>query len=280
MKKSLKTLVLAALCTSALTGVSQAAPVFTITGVSQNAFTYGPAPGDNNVINSPGAGSLTSSGVSDGAAPTTWIGSSISTNSFVNVTGLAASEKYIVGFTYIGSESDNRVQFTLVSNGSASILVNGAIPTTDDNRNNSCVACQFGSHGPNGQLPMGSVTYQNTGGTNTPAFKLTDLDPPGGTVTNGGANGTPASGAASLIFSYANCVGTACTLTSSQTAFVVFGFNDNGFNDDNHDDFMGLLSVVSGGFDQPTPIPGALPLFGTVLGGGLLFRRLRKRKAA
>jgi len=30
----------------------------------------------------------------------------------------------------------------------------------------------------------------------------------------------------------------------------------------------------------PTPLPAALPLFGTVLGGGLLFGRLRKRRKA
>jgi hypothetical protein len=61
----------------------------------------------------------------------------------------------------------------------------------------------------------------------------------------------------------------------------VFGFNDNGAGDDNHDDFVGILSLTPGKL-QPgnTPIPGALPLFGSVLGGGFLFRKLRKRRQA
>jgi hypothetical protein len=66
-------------------------------------------------------------------------------------------------------------------------------------------------------------------------------------------------------------------LTDRPTQFVVFGFNDNGFGDDNHDDFVGVMALVPGGLAGDTPIPGALPLFGSVLGGGLLFRRLRKR---
>ena len=33
----------------------------------------------------------------------------------------------------------------------------------------------------------------------------------------------------------------------------------------------------SGGSAGTTPLPGTLPLLGSVLGGGLLFRRFRKR---
>ena len=109
MNKSIKKLALIALCTSALTGVSQAAVLFNITGVPTNGFTYGTAPGDNNVINSPATGSVTGSGVSDGAAPTTWQGSSASINSFVNVTGLAVRKGRITkdkASTFLDSLAD------------------------------------------------------------------------------------------------------------------------------------------------------------------------------
>ena len=278
MNMFVKKFALAALCTSALTFVSQssqAAPLFDITGVAQNSFSYGTAPGADNVINFNGLTSTGSTIADPGAAPSTWLGSNISTNSFVSVTGLAANEKFTVSWTYAGSESDNVIQFTVPNTGNT--LNNGAITTNEDNRNNSCTTCQPGHLVTTSTVPMGSTTYLNDG-TNVPAFTLTDITPgAGGTVTNGGVNPPPAAFGASLIFSYATFDGSKYTLTNSQTGFVVFGFNDNGFGDDNHDDFVGILSVVSGGFQEPTPIPGALPLFGTVLGGGFLFRRLRKR---
>ena len=66
-------------------------------------------------------------------------------------------------------------------------------------------------------------------------------------------------------------------LTASVTDCVVFGLNDTGFADDNHDDFMVAAHITDG---AQTPIPGALPLFASVLGGGFLFRRLRNRRQA
>jgi hypothetical protein len=70
-------------------------------------------------------------------------------------------------------------------------------------------------------------------------------------------------------------------LTTSVSDWVVFGFNDTGAPDDNHDDFMVAAHITDAGLEQnPTPIPGALPLFASVLGGGFLFRRLRNRRQA
>jgi hypothetical protein len=66
-------------------------------------------------------------------------------------------------------------------------------------------------------------------------------------------------------------------LTTSVSDWVVFGYNDTGFPDDNHDDFMVAAHITDG---AQTPIPGALPLFASVLGGGFLFRRLRNRRRA
>src|SRR5690349_16440610 len=98
MNSIAKKFALAALCTSALTLAtqsSQAAPVFAITGVPQNGFTYGTAPGADNVINFGGSTSTGSTIVDPGVAPSTWLGSSDSVNSFVSVSGLAANEKFI-----------------------------------------------------------------------------------------------------------------------------------------------------------------------------------------
>jgi hypothetical protein len=108
-----------------------------------------------------------------------------------------------------------------------------------------------------------------------PGFQLLDV-PNSGSVANGRAT----VGASSLFFSYATLSSGIYTLTSSVTNIVVFGFNDNGAPDDNHDDFVGIATLLPGGNDLPTPLPAALPLFGSVLGGGLLFRRLRNRRQA
>ena len=145
---------------------------------------------------------------------------------------------------------------------------------SENNANNNCgLACGSGASPQTGQVNLG---------TSTLAFTLTDTRAgSGATVTNGvGTNPAPAMGGANMIFSYAtfNAITGVYTLTATQTDFVVFGFNDDGANDDNHDDFVGVLTlIVTGQQSNPTPIPGALPLFGSVLGGGLLFRRLRNR---
>ncbi len=132
---------------------------------------------------------------------------------------------------------------------------------------------------------MGATVFNNgANAISTPGFKFMDTDT-GATVMNDGTttNPIPNSGSANMIFSYLTpetngtvALGILWDLTTTQTNEVVFGFNDNGSGDDNHDDFMVIASVVAGGLEG-TPIPGALPLFGSVLGGGLLFRRLRKR---
>ena len=282
MNKSLRKLALVALSSSAIVALSQtsqAAPLFQIqNAIPQNGFVYSNLPNGNNVINSPSS-NPTGSTVFDGATPTTWQGSSASNSSLVAVTGLAGVATYTVSWTYIGSESDNIVRFTVPTN--ANVAVNGAIPTNEDNRNSNCIGCFNSGVNPSPTLSMGSTTYNVVGGTNIPAFTVTDTQTGGAnTVTNGGVNGGPGSGLTSLLFSYATFDGVKFTLTTAQSDIVVFGFNDNGFADDNHDDFMGIMRITAFTNANPTPIPGALPLFGTVLGGGLLFRRLRKRNKA
>jgi hypothetical protein len=288
-------LALLALCTSALTGLSQAsqaAVVFNITGGPDNSFTYGTATGANNVINFGGATSTGSHVVDPGVAPSTWIGSTSSINSVVSVTGLAANQSYLITWTYFGSESDNQVRFTVQNTANVFPFPGGntAITTTDDNRNNSCVTCQPGHVNPaptvNGN--MGATSYRNDGTAQIPSFTLTDVQT-GTAVTNGGANGVSGTGIANLIFSYANFDGTNYTLTTTATDFVVFGFNDNGGADADHDDFMGVMSLTPATCDpgpnggcgsNVTPIPGAAPLFATGVGAlGLLVRRRWRRQS-
>ena len=91
MNTIVKKLALVALCTTALTAAVQtsyAAPAFTISGVSQNGFTYGTDVRDDNVINFTGqpAANNTGSTVNDpNSAPSTWIGSGPTRHQFVRV---------------------------------------------------------------------------------------------------------------------------------------------------------------------------------------------------
>jgi hypothetical protein len=270
-----KKLALVALCTTALTAASQpshADVLFNISGISQNAFSYGPLPGADNVINftgQPAANNTGSTVLDPNSAPSTWKGSGDPGTGFVNsavtVTGLASGQNYSINWTYVGSESGDIIQFSAPG---------GAITTADDDRNNNCATCSAGPGRNVSTVPMGSTAYNNG---DIPVFTVTDTNQIAGSVTNGSLNPAPANFFASLIFSYANLDGGNFVLTDRPTQFVVFGFNDNGFGDDNHDDFVGIMSLVPGQLENSTPIPGALPLFGSVLGGGLLFRRLRKR---
>jgi hypothetical protein len=110
------------------------------------------------------------------------------------------------------------------------------------------------------------------------------LDQNGKGVTNGENNKWPAGYSPSLIFSYASplydgnkIAGWELSLTA--TDWFVFAFNDNGSKDKDHDDYIGLAHVYE---LAPVPIPGALPLMGSVMGGSYLFRRWRssRRKKA
>ena len=92
-KKQSLLLLCAVVALTTASHTSQAAPAFDITGVPQNGFTYGTAPGDDNVINFNGVTSTGSTVVDTGAAPSTWLGSGLNVNnvlvnSFVSVTGL------------------------------------------------------------------------------------------------------------------------------------------------------------------------------------------------
>jgi hypothetical protein len=264
---------LAALCGAAIVGVGQSAQAATwdINGgvAPVSTASYGTAPNDNNVINNPAA--------TGGRVFDTLAGASVIAAANLQAT-FTAGNNYTVSWVYLGSESDNTIRF---------FAPGGTVPVLgfpEDNRNNQCATCNFPS-AQLGQQTMGVTANQTA---LTPAFSFVDFND-GSNVANGANNGdneTPP--APNFLMSYAvqlaagdpgATFGTGLYLTAAVTNIVVIGLNDTGFADDNHDDFM-LAAFISETQGPTTPIPGALPLFASVLGGGFLFRRLRNRRQA
>jgi hypothetical protein len=256
--------VLAALCGAAIVGVGQTAQAATwdITGGVLNFAppNYGVLPGQNNVLNQ---GILGNAQVFDELN-----GASIYAGSQLQTTFITA---YDVTWTYLGSESDNTLTFTGP----------GVAGFDEFNANNNCIIGCPVSPQP-GPVVMGSATNQTAV---QPVFNFTDQDD-GSTAVNGlnplpPGVGDPQPGDPNFLMSYAEfrngAFGLGWYLTLSVTDYVVIGLNDSGFADDNHDDFT-LVGFIQESAE--TPIPGALPLFASVLGGGLLFRRLRNRRQA
>ncbi len=143
-----KKFALAALCTTALTGVSQAAVLFDIVGGGAvPTFTYGTAIGDNNVINAasvPATGSTVydpgATAMGRGGSATSgnaWVGSVTGSNAVLSVSGLTAGQGYTIQWTYIGNEASDQNQFK-ISNTGATVASNTVVPFTGDNRNNNC----------------------------------------------------------------------------------------------------------------------------------------------
>jgi len=301
-----KTVALAALCT-ALTAVgSHAAVLFDIQGGGAvPTFNYGTDQGDNNVVNAAGVtptGSTvydpTAVGGAAGGAGSPWVGSVAGSTAFVSVSGLNAGQQYVISWQYIGSESLNAGTFSVNAPGNntstATVALGSISPFSGDNRNNNC--CTWGLSGTNPQIVsnLGAVLYNNATTTiSTPGFTLKDVAT--GTIVSNtgvaGSNPVPNSGSANLIFAYLTPhVGSPqdsviWDLTTNQTNTIVFGFNDDGSRDNDHDDWMGIASILGGGGCQcdavATPIPGTLPLLGSAIAGALgLLRWRRKRKPA
>jgi len=264
---------LAALCGAAIVGVGQSAQAATwdINGgvAPASTATYGTAPADNNVINNPSG----AAGVYD-----TLAGASVIAGANLLAT-FTAGNTYTVSYVYLGSESDNTIRFFAPG---TTVPVLG-FPET--NANNQCATCNTTSL-QTGTVAMGSAALQTA---LQPAFSFVDQND-GSNVANGsnhGDNETPPK--PNFLMSYAvqlaagdlgATFGAGLYLTSSVTDIVVIGLNDTGFADDNHDDFMLAAFISEQPGENTTPIPGALPLFASVLGGGFLFRRLRNRRQA
>jgi len=264
----IKKYALAALCGAAIIGVGQSAQAATwsivlgVPSAPSSAANYGTAPNQNNVINNPASATHDLINVP--------INTSIFQNSNLNAGTFVGS--YNVDWFYLGSESDNKNDFA--ANGVA-LANGGVIGYQEINANNNCAALSCGVSPQIGPQLMGSSLNQTA---LTPFFEFRDQTD-GSNVVNG-FNRQDTAGPNFLI-SYATEIGGQLFLTTSVSDWVVIGYNDTGFPDDNHDDFMVAAHITDAGLEQnPTPIPGALPLFASVLGGGFLFRRLRNRRQA
>jgi len=256
---------LAALCGAAIIGVGQSAQAATWTivgGVAPaSAASYGTADGQNNVINNPNP--------LGGQTFDTLAGATIKADADLNATAAGA---YNVQWFYVGSESDNKIDFAATG---VPLANGGVVGYAETNANNQCAACATNPSLQIGPQLMGTSINQNA---LTPFFGFRDQTD-GSFVLNGANNGD-GSGFPNFLISYATLIGTQLFLSAAPSDWVVFGLNDTGAPDDNHDDFIVAARISDFGGENPVPIPGALPLFASVLGGGFLFRRLRNRRLA
>jgi hypothetical protein len=227
-------------------GVAHAATI-NITGSSYSPG-YGTSIDKNNVV---GFGP---SGLSDPTNGAAWkAGGSVTSN----------VAYYAVDWYFNGAESGNTNLF----------FASMALTYTESNENNN-----FNPGNDPGWKFLGTTTGS---GLNTPIkFSVSDLNP-AGTVQNGANNAQGLM--ASLLFSYVkptfNSKGeiTGWKLTKIPTDWVVFGFDDPGSKDNDYDDYVGVAHVRE--TLRPTPLPGALPLMGSVLGAGYFWRRWRGNRA-
>lgn len=262
---------------------SNGAVLFSISGGAVPGFDYNSDVGSNNVINAPGT-PATGATVFDGSNTSAWIGSTQSTQAVLSVAGLDANQSYIIQWAYIGSESADQNLFQITKSGA--IVIATSVPGAGfvaDNQNNNCCA----SVNPAPTINIGATIYENTGlATSIPGFSITDTVT-GLSVTNGTSNPTPNLGAANLIFAYLTpdrdpthtAAGIFWDLTTTPTNTIVFAFNDNGAGDDDHDDFVGIATIIAGS-TVVTPIPATLPLFGSALGGAIGLLTWRKKRRA
>jgi len=264
---------LAALCGAAMFGVgqgAQAASTWTIIGGAAPSGTanYDTDPSHNNVISSPLAGNFVNDPL---------LGATILQAAQLGTTTTGA---YNVSWIYVGSESANVIQFVApgVAPANAGLLppLVPSVGYAESNANNQCVGCGYNPllNQP-GPLAMGSSL--NLAANSNPVFAFIDQD--GSNVANGGNPGDNVL-LPNFLISYASLIAGKLVLQAAPSDWVVFGFNDTGSKDDNHDDFIVAARITDAGREDGVPIPGALPLFASVLGGGYLFRRLRNRRQA
>ena len=243
-----------------------------ITGATPPFAGYGTSVGNNNVVNNP------ASGVTDTLSGTTYYGSSIAGPAYVS-TDLALLGSYNIDWWFIGAESG--YVNTLIAPG---INPAGALPNSptagqfnEANQNSNC--CSAGGN-------IGPVFLGTSVAQTSTILDFTLIDDHGANLTNGASNPTPGTaGLESLIFSYVtkDDFSLTWTLTTDTTGeWFLFGFNDIGGPDDNHDDFVGVARVylAGGGIaPPPVPLPAALPLFASALIGAGLVGRRRRRSA-
>jgi hypothetical protein len=250
MKKYLSFSAIAAL-SAATPIVGALAATIEITGDPYKVH-YGSAEAKNNVVSNQFAPNP--AGIYDftGRRNTPWLAGG---------TVLSEVSSYYVDWYFNGAESGDTINF-----------LSSTVSFAESNQNNN----NQGGNDPGWTL-LGTTT--NIGLNSPIPFSLTDT-----TYAMTLANGTLDPAAGSLIYAYADpkywkgeLIG--WTLSLDATDWFVFAFNDPGSGDKDFDDYVGIGHVrVADLPPSPTPLPGALPLMGSVLGGGYLMRKWRSRR--
>jgi hypothetical protein len=240
-----------------------------ITGTPYS-LQYGTQIGKNNVVGFQPSGLYLPSS----RYPSTWLaGGSV----------FSTVDSYLIDWYFNGAESGDKITFS-----APSLTTNGSIgPVTfneydQNNRHRSGYDPGWWSFGVDG------VIGQTTGAGDGDPIKFTVYDGTKGGVENGVNNQKPGKYATpSLIFSYVDPIYNSkdelkgWKLTLEKTDWFAFAFDDPGSKDNDHDDYIGVAYVREyKPPPSPVPIPGALPLMGTVLGGGFFIRKWRTRRAA
>jgi hypothetical protein len=256
----------AALCAFALLplGIANAATVqitgakFGKDGIVQFPG-YGTAMDKNNVV---GSGS---SGLSDPTQGAGWRTQGDSTSSAV----ISNVPTYSIDWYFAGAESGHTIKFM-----SQSLQF---VESDQNNNNNHPGIGQPGIGQPGigtGWLSLGT-THGSGQGQFIP-FTLTDTN--ANNVIANGVNHKPGAFVASLMFAYVeplyrgNGALKGWKVTTKPTDWFAFGYDDPGSANNDHDDFMMI------GHLRATPIPGALGLMGSFLGGSYLVGRWRRRR--
>lgn len=228
---------------------------------------YGTGINNNNVVNSP------ASGLVDVNNGTTWRAVGDDPVTPAQVTSNIAGG--LIDWYFVGAESGGVSTLTVPGL--------GGFTHSENNENNNIGGPATG--------PQYLGTTANPGGVIP--FSLSAPFSGLATAANGANNRTPQgqTGVSSMVFSYVNV--TAWNATTG-TAFgwelvdfngctpncdwFAFAFDDAGSSNDNHDDYIGIARVYADGAPDPTPLPAALPLMATVLGGGYLLSKWRRRR--
>jgi hypothetical protein len=188
-------------------------------------------------------------------------------------------DEYAVDWYFSGAESGDAIGFHAESLDSMDVNF-----TEHDEVNlyksNGLTWKSFGTDG-----LLGTTTGSGDGDPATKDridFVLTDTTRGGG-VTNGVNNSKPSAwnNNPSLIFAFVDPtvdggVLKGWTFSLDASDWFVFAFDDPGSKDNDHDDYIGVAHVYA---LRPVPVPAALPLMGSLLGGGYLLRKWRKSRA-
>ena len=209
---------------------------------------YGSAIDKNNVVGT------TASGLSDPTKGAGWRTQGNSTSSAV----IANVPTYAVDWYFVGAESGDKIKF-----------LSQSLQFQENNQNNS-----YNPGNDPGWLKIGTTTGSGLG--QPIPFTLTDTNTTPNNIIANGANHKPGAFISSLMFAYVEPVYTrrgalkGWKVTTKPTDWFAFGYDDPGSANNDHDDLMMI------GHLRATPIPGALGLMGSFLGGGYLVRRWRR----